>query len=573
MSLAARLILADRTVVPLASDGHDHRCDVIRLPKVHSLSRRTFDNESNVHGLRAASKIAGLCGSALTLVELQRRRRKWLLRVGRYIALPAACAVEKASAFTQDRQHAEEDEVECKADVHDAPQEIRSTDLDVTLCINEKDDKAFFTALEQLPDAARGEVLLKWARLGREVLQFARVSPGQEAVTHYLAAFRQQKDELTKALEEHRSMFSRRSVGTEGSLAEDFVVHKLAEVFGPDGDRFRKWSDVGHRADAIGEIGCGDKPGRQVLIEVKQYTGKVQKPELDKFRRDMKENHEFQAGMFVSLSSPISGKRACEVDIEDGRPVVYLSQQSAGQCLFVVAWALLRELLGRGKTVPAGQKRLKDLARRTAGRLLCEVDAFKTDIMADLKRIAEIRRHVVTVQKGATAILEEAVRLETEISARARQLGRFIAREESALESDGEPEPGPPVASEAELLEGFEAMGIKWTNNEANMQMLLNLLNAIDNVTLEWTPEALNVLVEDVVRVRISKATKASFRLTFPEDIVTAAGLGADWIEDNAGALVVSRRSRHSSLPIELLTKAFLADIPGARQAGGDDEG
>jgi hypothetical protein len=64
------------------------------------------------------------------------------------------------------------------------------------------------------------------------------------------------------------------------------------------------------------------------MWEVKNYDKPVPSAEVDKFRRDMKENSEVRVGVMVSRYTPITGKTATgdrEVEFMEGKLLVYLS--------------------------------------------------------------------------------------------------------------------------------------------------------------------------------------------------------------------------------------------------------
>ncbi|MBM4371989.1 MAG: restriction endonuclease, partial [Deltaproteobacteria bacterium] len=230
----------------------------------------------------------------------------------------------------------------------------------VNVTFDADNDPAVCETLCGLADVDRPERVRQWARLGHLVMSMARVAPGKEALREYLSDFSRDTEELRRTIQSHLEMFRQKTTRADGDLGERFVREQLFDAFKEDGDTFEVWSSTGHQGDLVGRMAAQDRPPRRILVEVKDYTHPVPSGEVDKFRRDLRENTDMQAGIFVSLRTPITGiPGRVRMDVEDGRPVVYVAQEAAGQQLFVVAWAMLRGLLDRAeRPAPAG---LQDL--------------------------------------------------------------------------------------------------------------------------------------------------------------------------------------------------------------------
>lgn len=61
-----------------------------------------------------------------------------------------------------------------------------------------------------------------------------------------------------------------------------------------------------------------------MLIETKNYTKNVTKPEIDKFYRDMKTNSDVQCGLFVSLKSGICNREDLHLEVIDEKPIIFI---------------------------------------------------------------------------------------------------------------------------------------------------------------------------------------------------------------------------------------------------------
>ena len=120
------------------------------------------------------------------------------------------------------------------------------------------------------------------------------------------------------------------NVKTKGSEYEEIFRDKLMVAFGT-GDRFSlvdtARNGIGHAGDYL--MNWGDNT---VLWEVKNYDKPVPTAEVDKFRRDMKENHQVRIGVMVSRYTQITGKVASgnrTVEFVEGKMLIYMSNFEA----------------------------------------------------------------------------------------------------------------------------------------------------------------------------------------------------------------------------------------------------
>lgn len=119
----------------------------------------------------------------------------------------------------------------------------------------------------------------------------------------------------------------------KGSLYEALFREKLVAAFGA-GDGFAlidsAANGLGHAGDYLMKWGAAHE--HTVLWEVKNYDRPVPTAEVEKFRRDMRENAEVRIGVMVSRFTPITGKHASgdrAVELQDGKLLVYLSNFEA----------------------------------------------------------------------------------------------------------------------------------------------------------------------------------------------------------------------------------------------------
>ena len=413
------------------------------------------------------------------------------------------------------------------------------TPIDIRVQLDPEEDAALHDALVDLADDDRADRVMQWARLGHLVMSMARVAPGREAMSEYFSEFTQQTNALRETIEEHVSLFRQKTTRSDGDLGEQFVRERLFDAFGSDGDTFEVWSSAGHQGDVLGRIAIQNAAPKRVLIEVKDYSGAVKGKEVDKFRKDLRENPDVAAGLFVSLHSTIENKPGMvHIEVEDGRPAIYVAQEAPGQQLFVMAWTVLRMMVST-ETVPSAPG-LVDLAAASAIRIRAEVDAFVESNSANVSRIEDIRRNANTIGKSADAIKDEAVRLEADLSSQAKHLGRILANEAHTLASGAQAPPVPVPWSEDQWLDGFETAGAALDIHRANLVALHRWICGVEGVTGEWTDKGIKIFVDDTERIEII-ALSTGLRFVIPEELVEQLGIEADWEKNKTGRLLFKK--------------------------------
>lgn len=107
----------------------------------------------------------------------------------------------------------------------------------------------------------------------------------------------------------------------KGQIGEEHVYNALKPHF--------KIQSTGKMAKS-GDFQINTDYGK-IMVEVKNYTTTVGQKEIDKFHRDLSQNNDVKAGLFVSLYSPIVGIKETiqfEEELIHGRkvPIVYIQE-------------------------------------------------------------------------------------------------------------------------------------------------------------------------------------------------------------------------------------------------------
>jgi len=103
-----------------------------------------------------------------------------------------------------------------------------------------------------------------------------------------------------------------------GQDGENFTYHNLNMLFPK--------SEI---IDTHDTKQCGDFKvvynNLPLMLEVKNYSGNVLKKEIQKFQRDMEYQKDMKGGIFISLKSGVSARSDFQMEVYDGRPVIFLT--------------------------------------------------------------------------------------------------------------------------------------------------------------------------------------------------------------------------------------------------------
>lgn len=228
------------------------------------------------------------------------------------------------------------------------------------------------------------------------------------------AAYEKQTEEL-HALADLVRKKPTASSKAKGSEYEAEFRERLVAAFGT-GDRFRLQdsaaSGIGHAGDYL--MNWGD---HTILWEVKNYDRPVPSAEVDKYRRDMKENTQVRVGVMISRFTPITGKVATgdrEIEIYEGKLLIYLSNFEsmaddtlAGLMLLFKTWWSL----DRGTSADAGteEEERRATAIRQIERLHSDSVKARTDWRLHKSRMDEAIRWMAERVEETEARLKAAL--------------------------------------------------------------------------------------------------------------------------------------------------------------------
>ena len=167
-----------------------------------------------------------------------------------------------------------------------------------------------------------------------------------------------------------------------GQDGESFTYHKLNVLFPK--------SEV---IDTHDEKQCGDfklvYKNIPLLLEVKNYKRNVLKKEIEKFQRDMLYRSEMKGGIFISLKSGISSRNDFQLEVYDGRPVIFLTQVKDNMEKIQLAAKFIETMVKenidlKNEELVGGLKKLVPVIKRKWNTLKSNVENFKNKMTRDL---------------------------------------------------------------------------------------------------------------------------------------------------------------------------------------------
>jgi hypothetical protein len=226
-------------------------------------------------------------------------------------------------------------ETALRKDVHDAVQrqaQMRITSIEAEMEVLREKNNALHERKAILEAGRDQDIRIAEERTKRLLQQI--LDEKERTIMRSEKTLEQLQESYARQTEELRSLADlirkKPNVKTKGSEYESIFREKLIAAYGL-GEKFSlidsAHNGIGHAGDYL--MKWGD---HTILWEVKNYDRSVPSAEVDKFKRDMKENHNVRIGVMVSRYTPITGKIAKgdrEIEFVEGKMLIYLSNFEA----------------------------------------------------------------------------------------------------------------------------------------------------------------------------------------------------------------------------------------------------
>ena len=172
-----------------------------------------------------------------------------------------------------------------------------------------------------------------------------------------------QKDLMDIQRSHNKAQNRQHNSSLKGQDAEVEVAALLSKYF-PTAE-VEVTGTIPHRGDFVVH-----KEGIAMMVEVKDYDRNVQKGEIEKFKNDVKSpvNKDVKCGLMLSMRSGICKRDDFELEVWDGKPVLYVHNWRSNSESIIVAFSFFKMLLSQSQTDLYLQERLS--AYKTAAETL-----------------------------------------------------------------------------------------------------------------------------------------------------------------------------------------------------------
>ncbi len=340
---------------------------------------------------------------------------------------------------------------------------------------------------------------------GHQVLTFIEASASDDSMQRM---FRPVLDRMSQLDGRLQSMLTGAEKSQKlGKLGEHMVASQLQQSF--PNDTFSAISDQGHQADIKAVFDLGGAQA-EALIEVKLYNNDVPSAELEKFRKDLREQRQ-RYGLMVSLGSRLTGISG-PFHLEATGDYLALFIPSADPEGVRLYWGatLLKALMQferlaekrlRGDAIEQAWARLKDD--------IAELDTTATDVG---KFREQIRRVQKNLQEGLDGLVDQALAAEAKLRNLANRLALRVQDELQGLPVDA-PLQLPPAASADEVaafLTQLDPKDKRTKQYRAVWEAVQGMDLAVALLDGEW------LIVKDGRKVAETSSNKAVVSLRFP---------------------------------------------------------
>jgi hypothetical protein len=309
--------------------------------------------------------------------------------------------------------------------------------------------------LETLPDERRDQQVEQALFLGFQVLTFVQAGASEESMNRFFKPVLSSMDDLSDKLNTMMT-YSQKSQRL-GELGEAMVASQLQDAF--PRDHFEIQSSTGHQADVHAVFDLGDGIEEPALIEVKLYTNDVPSKELDKFRKDLREQRR-RYGLMVSLTSRLTGiSGPFGVEASDDYVAVYIPNAGTDGLLLYWGASLIKALMTFERQ--SGMTIQVDAIEAAFQRLQTDLGELR-EASKQVGQFRETIRRTQTKLNGALdELVDQAISAEIRLKHVVERLeGRLLEELHDLPRTSGEtalPEPSPVDEIEAFLVALEEA--------------------------------------------------------------------------------------------------------------------
>lgn len=232
--------------------------------------------------------------------------------------------------------------------------------------------------VESIPKEKRSEILEKYIILGNMVISYASISTSKETVEDFFAPLRSDIEGIRQQLK--LIVPTAATPALKGAVTVDNIFKSFEERFMDDSfedvSATRKYSDI--KATTA-------ETKTEVLIELKDYSGRVPTTEVEKFWRDL-ERRNIRYGVFVSMRSRISKISGCiNLETKMNKTAIFVVNCELNWSGHIFAYYVIKKLIEL-ETI-----RKKELKGEELSAVISRVNSLLIELQKDIETIEEIQ--------------------------------------------------------------------------------------------------------------------------------------------------------------------------------------
>lgn len=232
----------------------------------------------------------------------------------------------------------------------------------------------------------------------------------------YKQAYNEFKKDLNEMEEKYENKLTKMQTHYEDKLAlekiekENLITRtQNSTIIGQDGEEIIKNEltllfpsaeiEDTHKESGRGDLILKDKEFT-MLVEIKNYTKNVPKPEIDKFDRDMNQNQDIDCGILISLKSGIAAKDDFTLEVSGGKPMLFLHNVKKNPQIIQLAVVLFKLILKNDsidlscKEIYGKLKNIIPVVKRNFKNQIKALDKYRTQ---QIKLIAEQESNIINI--------------------------------------------------------------------------------------------------------------------------------------------------------------------------------
>jgi len=263
--------------------------------------------------------------------------------------------------------------------------------------LNLKDPQAI-EIVKSIPKDKLNEVIEKYIILGNMIVSQAEINTSTETVENFFAPLRSDIEMIREQLKLIVPTIA--TPALKGAVTVENIFKSFEEHFMDDS--FEDVSAIGKYSD-IKAITPETKT--ELLIELKDYSGKIPTAEVEKFWRDM-ERRNVRYGIFVSMRSGITKISTClKLETNMNRTAIFVVNNELNWSGHLFAYYIIKKII----ELEAIKK--KELKGEELGKVVTKLNNSLIEIQKDTKIIEEIQTIADSLKTTCSNKLERLIDL------------------------------------------------------------------------------------------------------------------------------------------------------------------